>query len=175
MSEEPGVEELRGRIVQTRADLGETVGALAAKVDVKARATSAVHEVMDGAKAKAQNAVDGVKGAVGTATAKGRNAVGTAGTKAQDAVEGARTRSQDAVASARSTAQDVAVGARDRARELAGHQGKHSAGSLTIEGDTALVTRPRTDPQAAVAGALLVTSVGALVSALVVWLTRPRS
>jgi len=175
MTEQPGVEELRGRIERTRYDLGETVGALAAKVDVKARATGAMHDAMGGARAKAQNAVGGVKGAVGSATEKGRNAVGTATTKAQGAVGSARTRSQDAVASARSTAQGMASGARGRARALSGHQGKHSAGSLAIEGDTALVTQPRAGRQAQIEGVLLVTAVGAMVSALVVWLTRPRS
>jgi Protein of unknown function (DUF3618) len=167
MSEQPGVEELRGRIAATRADLGETVEALAAKADVKARAKGAVQDAADGVKVKARNAVDGMKDAMGTATSKGKNAVGSA-----------KTRSQDAVASARSTAQGVAADARDRARELGGHTGKHAApasGSLTIEGDTALVTSARPDPWARAEGVLLATSVGAMVGALVVWLTRPRS
>ena len=38
----PTVEELRAEIKQTRADLGETVQALAAKADVKARAKEQV-------------------------------------------------------------------------------------------------------------------------------------
>ena len=38
----PTVEELRAEIKQTRADLGETVQALAAKADVKARAREQV-------------------------------------------------------------------------------------------------------------------------------------
>ena len=38
----PSVEELRAEIKQTRADLGETVQALAAKADVKARAKEQV-------------------------------------------------------------------------------------------------------------------------------------
>jgi ElaB/YqjD/DUF883 family membrane-anchored ribosome-binding protein len=42
------VDELRADIAQTRAELGETVQALAAKVDVKAR----LQETADGAKAR---------------------------------------------------------------------------------------------------------------------------
>jgi hypothetical protein len=38
----PSVEELRAEIKQTRAELGETVQALAAKADVKARAKEQV-------------------------------------------------------------------------------------------------------------------------------------
>ncbi|WP_051808952.1 DUF3618 domain-containing protein [Actinoplanes subtropicus] len=38
----PTIEELRAEIKQTRADLGETVQALAAKADVKARAREQV-------------------------------------------------------------------------------------------------------------------------------------
>jgi hypothetical protein len=41
----PTVAELRAEIQQTRADLGETVQALAAKADVKARALDQVEQV----------------------------------------------------------------------------------------------------------------------------------
>ena len=40
----PTIEELRAEIKQTRADLGETVQALAAKADVKARALDQVEQ-----------------------------------------------------------------------------------------------------------------------------------
>ena len=40
----PTIEELRADIKQTRADLGETVQALAAKADVKARAMDQVEQ-----------------------------------------------------------------------------------------------------------------------------------
>jgi hypothetical protein len=40
----PTIEELRAGIKQTRADLGETVQALAAKADVKARAMDQVEQ-----------------------------------------------------------------------------------------------------------------------------------
>jgi Tfp pilus assembly protein FimV len=46
----PDLEALRAEIRQTRAELGETVQALAAKTDVKARA----REELDQAKAKAR-------------------------------------------------------------------------------------------------------------------------
>lgn len=40
----PTIDELRAEIKQTRADLGETVQALAAKADVKARALDQVEQ-----------------------------------------------------------------------------------------------------------------------------------
>src|SRR6266567_7166890 len=65
-------EALRREIEQTRAELGETVEALAAKADVKARAQEAVddvkhrvHEVADEAKERARGAVDIVAYQVG--------------------------------------------------------------------------------------------------------------
>ncbi len=54
-------EALRREIEQTRAELGETVEALAAKADVKARAQEAV----DDAKQRARGALDSVAYQVG--------------------------------------------------------------------------------------------------------------
>jgi hypothetical protein len=54
-------EALRKEIEQTRAELGETVEALAAKADVKARA----HEAVDDAKQRARGAMDSVAYQVG--------------------------------------------------------------------------------------------------------------
>jgi hypothetical protein len=48
------VSALRREIAQTRADLGQTVEALAAKADVKARA----HEAVDEAKARARSGLN---------------------------------------------------------------------------------------------------------------------
>jgi DNA-binding XRE family transcriptional regulator len=44
----PTVDQLRAEIKQTRADLGETVQALAAKADVKARALDQVEVASSG-------------------------------------------------------------------------------------------------------------------------------
>jgi dsDNA-specific endonuclease/ATPase MutS2 len=52
----PNVEELREEIAQTRTELGETVEALAAKVDVKAR----LHETAEDAKARVRERVNEV-------------------------------------------------------------------------------------------------------------------
>jgi hypothetical protein len=49
-------EDLRREIEQTRAELGETVEALAAKADVKAR----VHDAADDARERVHTAVDSV-------------------------------------------------------------------------------------------------------------------
>lgn len=51
-------EQLRAEIDQTRAELGDTVQALAAKTDVKARAKQAAGDAADGAKQKLNAAKD---------------------------------------------------------------------------------------------------------------------
>jgi hypothetical protein len=57
----PTTAELRAEIAKTRADLGETVTALAAKTDVKARTKDAVAETTDHVKQVASDTVDQVK------------------------------------------------------------------------------------------------------------------
>ncbi|WP_137144890.1 DUF3618 domain-containing protein [Mycolicibacterium sp. CR10] len=47
-----GIDELKADIEKTRGQLGETVGALSDKMDVKARTQDKVHEVTDTVKAK---------------------------------------------------------------------------------------------------------------------------
>jgi len=64
----PTVEELRAEIKQTRAELGETVQALAAKADVKARAKEQVEQTKLKVKAQAAEATERVRG-VATAAA----------------------------------------------------------------------------------------------------------
>ena len=54
----PTVEELRAEIKQTRAELGETVQALAAKADVKARAKEQVEQTKLKVKAQAAEATE---------------------------------------------------------------------------------------------------------------------
>jgi ElaB/YqjD/DUF883 family membrane-anchored ribosome-binding protein len=60
-----GPDELRRDIEQTRAELGETVEALAAKADVKARAQEAAQEAADEARERVNTAVDSVAYQVG--------------------------------------------------------------------------------------------------------------
>lgn len=59
-------QELRGEIAQTRADLGDTVEALAAKTDVKARAKHAAGEAAGQAKQKLADATDRAAQAAGS-------------------------------------------------------------------------------------------------------------
>jgi len=47
-------QELRAEIQRTRAELGQTIEALAAKTDVKARAKGAVADAADSARARAE-------------------------------------------------------------------------------------------------------------------------
>ena len=76
----PDLEALRAEIKQTRADLGETVQALAAKTDVKARAKESVEQTKAKVKAQAADATgkvtDAVKGAVHTASERVRGVRG---------------------------------------------------------------------------------------------------
>jgi hypothetical protein len=57
---------LRDEIVQTRSDLGDTIEALAAKTDVKARAKDAANDVADQARAKARDVRDQASDVVAT-------------------------------------------------------------------------------------------------------------
>jgi len=59
--DKPDVEALRAEIKQTRADLGETVQALAAKADVKARAKEQVEHAKQRVRAQAAEATGRVR------------------------------------------------------------------------------------------------------------------
>ena len=76
---------LRAEIKQTRAELGETVQALAAKADVKARAKESVEQTKANVKAK-------VAEATGRATEAVKGAVRTASASASDGADGAGVR-----------------------------------------------------------------------------------
>jgi ElaB/YqjD/DUF883 family membrane-anchored ribosome-binding protein len=66
----PTAAELRAEIQQTRAELGETVQALAAKADVKARAKDQVELTKQKVRAQAVEATDLVRAKVRSATDK---------------------------------------------------------------------------------------------------------
>jgi hypothetical protein len=76
----PSIDELRADIKQTRVELGETVQALAAKADVKARAKDQVEQTKQKVKAQAVEATEKVRGAAVAAGGKVR----TAATQAKD-------------------------------------------------------------------------------------------
>jgi ElaB/YqjD/DUF883 family membrane-anchored ribosome-binding protein len=63
-AEDAAVEELRSDIAETRAELGDTVEALAAKTDVKERAKETVRETAAAARDSGQQAVDRVEDSV---------------------------------------------------------------------------------------------------------------
>jgi ElaB/YqjD/DUF883 family membrane-anchored ribosome-binding protein len=96
----PDVEALRAEIKQTRADLGETVQALAAKADVKARAKEQVEQTKQKVKAQAAEATEKVRDAALAASERVRHAAGQAGA-------GARTAAADAGDTAQDTAEQV--------------------------------------------------------------------
>jgi len=101
----PEVEVLRDEIRQTRAELGETVQALAAKADVKARAKESVEQTKQRVRQSAVEATEKLRGQATQATGKLRgqatqatgklrgqatNAVHTAVASAEDASQRAR-------------------------------------------------------------------------------------
>jgi len=102
----PDVAALREEIKRTRAELGETVQALAAKADVKARAREQVELTKQKAKAQVHDATGKVRevaaAAVGAASEKVRHATAQAGDRAAVAAgrpgggSGALDRVQDA-------------------------------------------------------------------------------
>jgi len=79
----PDAAALRAEIKQTRADLGETVQALAAKADVKARAKDQVEQTKQKVKAQAAEAGEKVREVATTATDRVRAAAAQAGDKAR--------------------------------------------------------------------------------------------
>jgi len=82
----PDVEALREEIKQTRAELGETVQALAAKADVKARAKEQVEVTKAKAKAQMHEATERVRGAAANAAAVASDKVRAATSQAGDKV-----------------------------------------------------------------------------------------
>jgi ElaB/YqjD/DUF883 family membrane-anchored ribosome-binding protein len=73
-SSKPDVDALKADIKQTRAELGETVQALAAKADVKARAKEQVEQTKQRVKAQAADATGKVRDAALLATDRVRHA-----------------------------------------------------------------------------------------------------
>ena len=90
----PDVNALREEIKQTRAELGETVQALAAKADVKARAKDQVEQTKQKVIAQALDATDKVRGVALQASGRVRVAAAQAGDKARES--GALDRAQGA-------------------------------------------------------------------------------
>ena len=82
----PDVEALREEIKQTRAELGETVQALAAKADVKARAKEQVEVTKAKAMAQVHEATEKVRGAAANAAAVASDKVRAATSQAGDKV-----------------------------------------------------------------------------------------
>jgi hypothetical protein len=81
------VDQLRAEIKQTRADLGETVQALAAKADVKARAKDQVEQTKQKVRAQAVETTEKVREAALSATDRVRNAAAHASAAARGTAE----------------------------------------------------------------------------------------
>jgi cobalamin biosynthesis Mg chelatase CobN len=103
----PDVDALRDDIKQTRADLGETVQALAAKADVKARAKESVEQTKQRVKAQAVQATGRVREAAVHASGKVRGTAVQATGKVRES--GALEKAQDAGLRARRNPMPVAA------------------------------------------------------------------
>jgi uncharacterized protein YhaN len=121
----PDVDALRAEIKQTRAELGETVQALAAKADVKARAKEQVEQTKQ--KVKAQAAEAGQKAREAASAASGR--MRTAAVQAGDKARGTAVQATDKVRES---------GALDKAQE-ARAQVRNSPVPLVLAGVAALI------------------------------------
>jgi cobalamin biosynthesis Mg chelatase CobN len=106
----PDVNQLRAEIKQTRADLGETVQALAAKADVKARAKEQVEQTKQRVRAQAAETTEKVREAALSAGDRVRSAAAHAGAAARGSAEQATDRVNGA------TAMDRAQDIRDQVR-----------------------------------------------------------
>jgi len=92
----PDVQALRAEIKQTRAELGETVQALAAKADVKARAKDQVEQTRQRVLAQAAEATGKVREAAQAAGDRVRLAASQAGASARDGATGAQEKAYEA-------------------------------------------------------------------------------
>jgi cobalamin biosynthesis Mg chelatase CobN len=92
----PDVRALRAEIAKTRADLGETVQALAAKADVKARAKEQVEQTKAKVKAQAAGAGEKVRDAALIATDRVRHVAAQASASARGAAADAGGKAQGA-------------------------------------------------------------------------------
>jgi len=106
----PDVDAIRADIKQTRAELGETVQALAAKADVKARAKEQVELTKAKAKAQVHEATEKVRGVAANAAAVASDKVRAATSQAGDKVSPALVKVRE------TGALDKAQVARDQVR-----------------------------------------------------------
>lgn len=97
----PDVDELRNEIRQTRAELGETVQALAAKADVKARAKETAEQTKQRLLESAQQAKEKVRGQASHAAQTALQATDKVRGQASQAAQSALSSAQDAGVSAR--------------------------------------------------------------------------
>jgi cobalamin biosynthesis Mg chelatase CobN len=109
-SSKPDVDALKAEIKQTRAELGETVQALAAKADVKARAKEQVEQTKQRVKAQAADATGKMREAALLASDRVRHAAAQASANAR----GTAAQATDKVRE--SGALDKAQGAREQVR-----------------------------------------------------------
>lgn len=100
-SGKPDVEALRTEIAQTRAELGETVQALAAKADVKARAKEQVEQTKQKVKAQAAEAGQRARDAAAVASGRVRTVADQATDKARES--GALEKAEQARAQVRNS------------------------------------------------------------------------
>jgi len=188
MSDSPEVDQLKERIAHTREELGETVEALAAKADVKARASGAVHDAVDSAKAKVQGLADSARETVAGAKDKVTGAKDTALEKAADAKDTAKDKAVDAKDTAKEKVavakekvtgvKDRVVDAKDKVAEVGTRRwaqpGVDTGDPLDPEGALVVVEERPAGLDRRLQAALFATAVGAVLGAVIVWVRARR-
>ncbi|WIM99864.1 DUF3618 domain-containing protein [Actinoplanes oblitus] len=140
----PDPDQLRSEIEQTRAELGETVEALAAKTDVKGRAQRRVREEVETAKERVAQAASTAGDKLAEVKSTAGDKLAEAKTTAGDKLAVAKTTAGDKLAEAKSTAGDklADVSNRPRVRRALPPVDLAVAGALAVAG-TILVVRGR--------------------------------
>ena len=106
MGQDP--EQIREEIEQTRAEMGETVGAITYKTDLKSRTRDKVSDTKDKLTGKASDVKDRVTGTVSSAT----DSIGGGGSSSGGSGGGGLSATKDKISSATPDAQEVKYKAR---------------------------------------------------------------
>ena len=110
MGQDP--EQIREEIEQTRAEMGETVGAITYKTDLKSRTRDKVSDTKDKITGKAADVKDRVTGTVSSATDSVTSSVSGGGGSGSGSGGGGLSATKDKLASAAPDAQEVKYKAR---------------------------------------------------------------
>jgi uncharacterized protein DUF3618 len=147
-----GPEQIQADIESTRAQLAETVDALAAKFDVGAQARSAVHDVRDNVVGVAHVAAERAAGAAGRVKETITGVAGTAAGRVENTAQARKVKARGAVGQVADVASQLREnvvpghdGAGDDGAASARHSrptGRAGGPSYSVTGDGGLLVEP---------------------------------